>query len=164
MKTRNGFVSNSSSSSFIVGFEKDPKELSVSEIQSLFFGEKEIICSYDEGMLATELAKILHKDLFDAPELKTHEEFLEEVMSGYYPGYPKLDFPKDYSQEAYKKWHDEFDELNRAGASKIIDPFLKKNSQLRFFLLEYEDHSISGQILEHGNFWKNIPHIQVSKH
>jgi len=164
MKTRSGFVSNSSSSSFIVGLEKNPKELSVSEIQSLFFGGKEIICSYDEGMLATDLAKILHQDLQDAPELKTRRELLEEVMSGYYPGYPKLDYPKDFSKEAYKKWDAEFSKLNKIGATKIVDLFLDKYSNLRFFLVEYEDHSASGQILEYGSFWRNIPHIQVSKH
>lgn len=41
MKIRNGFVSNSSSSSFIVSFDKKPS--SAEELREILFGDKEYI-------------------------------------------------------------------------------------------------------------------------
>ena len=40
MKIRNGFVSNSSSSSFVVAFDKKPE--TVEELKKLLFGEEEV--------------------------------------------------------------------------------------------------------------------------
>jgi len=66
MKIRNGFVSNSSSSSFLVMWDKKPE--SQDELKNILFGEKIAISEmYSDRVVSTdELAKTLFRDLTEA--------------------------------------------------------------------------------------------------
>jgi len=69
MKTRNGFVSNSSSSSFVVAFPKEPK--SFDDVYEMVFDSKEGgIQPYDfvDGMSHTQIAERVWKDLQNGKE------------------------------------------------------------------------------------------------
>ncbi len=65
MKIRSGFVSNSSSSSFIVAFEKLPE--SAEEIKQMLFGNQEIVYCYDECRSANDIAERVFQDFQEQP-------------------------------------------------------------------------------------------------
>ncbi len=71
MKTRNGFVSNSSSSSFVVAFPKKPK--SVEDVHKMMFdGEDGRIQPYDfvDGLSYSQIAKRVWDDIKKKPKDK----------------------------------------------------------------------------------------------
>lgn len=80
MKIRNGFVSNSSSSSFIVAFDRVPK--SALELQGMLFGDEVTFYgSYGEDVYgAAEVAATVYNDLKGQRPL-TQKEILEMVNS-----------------------------------------------------------------------------------
>jgi len=85
MKTRSGFVSNSSSSSFIVGFKTIPKD--VEEMQRLLFGTlKKTKDGWDNRMNTKSLAKKVFKDNKNN-ELDLIDIIIEmnELLIGSYP-------------------------------------------------------------------------------
>jgi hypothetical protein len=100
MKKRNGFVSNSSSSSFIVAFSKTPE--SVDELQKMLFDDKleypypypDLIDSMDDKYkppLSWPTKDIAH-DVWNSLHHKqplTNHQVLDEIISGYFEGYPE---------------------------------------------------------------------------
>lgn len=63
MKTRNGFVSNSSSSSFVVAFPKEPKKFE-DVFDAMFDGKEGGISVYDmDGMSHNQIAEEVWKDI-----------------------------------------------------------------------------------------------------
>jgi len=117
MKTRRGYVSNSSSSSFIIGFKEKPK--SVEEVQELFFGKRENVpneCYYEKGngdcaeptFDTRELSETIFINIQTAVPM-TEAEVIEEINSGWFEGHPEYDYDGydelhayDYERE-YKK-------------------------------------------------------------
>lgn len=85
MKTRAGFVSNSSSSSFIVGFSEKP---TIEKLQRILFGHKKQIESgygKESGMYDTKmLTKIVYDDLVDQSPM-TCDEIIDAIQSGWPP-------------------------------------------------------------------------------
>ena len=61
MKHRPGFVSNSSSSSFVVAFDKIPEN--VKELQHMLFGNEKIFAGYENGYPVEEIAAIVFEDM-----------------------------------------------------------------------------------------------------
>jgi hypothetical protein len=61
MKIRNGFVSNSSSSSFVLVFDKKPK--SVDEVQTILFGDKKTITMYDQTITTKDASIVISQDV-----------------------------------------------------------------------------------------------------
>jgi hypothetical protein len=64
MKVRQGFVSNSSSSSFVVAFAKVPQ--SREELKALLWGSQERLSIYDDGITTEEASRTLWCDLQEA--------------------------------------------------------------------------------------------------
>jgi len=77
MKIRNGFVSNSSSSSFIVMWKKEPK--SAQEIKDILFPNKETHFFYDYSAPTIELAQTI----FNETKRVTDAEIKEYIRNQY---------------------------------------------------------------------------------
>ena len=71
MKIRNGFVSNSSSSSFIINYPK--RELKLEEVESYFGGYNSDIPTYIQGLMSFVLWKTQYDGAYQASELDRHD-------------------------------------------------------------------------------------------
>ena len=182
MKIRNGFVSNSSSSSFIVIFDKKPE--SVEEVRSLLYGKSKAVINYDEKMSTLVLAEIVFEDI-ENPEKcikcgdkksidKLVEEFEDIFWSPEYYTIPEEFTPdkkdmdelatlsKDkYSDERWKDISKISKKLAKIEAKKYLEIYKDK-----FILItNYSDNDGSIQSeLEHGDTFRNLIHIQISHH
>jgi hypothetical protein len=89
MKTRNGFVSNSSSSSFVVAFPKKPKN--PAEVWEIMFGGKDVVVScYDNGGLSySDIASRVFHSLESNKFKKATLKDIVEEFNGRYRYYPK---------------------------------------------------------------------------
>ena len=139
MKIRQGFISNSSSSSFILGFDKKPK--STDEVKKLFFaGMNHVsnVCYYgdnnEQPTFGTgNMAVTIFDDLQRAEPL-TEDQILEEIRNGYFEDAPEFDygdydkvyaFERDYKERTgkdirdnpkskeYKIWNKMFNEIHK---------------------------------------------------
>jgi len=168
MKIRNGFVSNSSSSSFVVAFPKKPE--SAEEVQEIMFGntECEAFDCYDYETTTTEIAEQVFKDIKKA----TIKDMAESLSHGWFSG--RVDSwektrdlswqnPKD-RKKIDKIWKD-CDEANEKIAGNIIKKFRKDNKGSFFAVFHYGDSD--GEffcIMEHGGIFDSLENIQTSYH
>jgi hypothetical protein len=110
MKIRSGFVSNSSSSSFVVAFDKTPT--SQWELLEMLYppgkdGQRVgVLSPYDfhESIDAGSAASLVWAQLEGQKPLRKHQ-ILEEILTGYFEGHASINFDgedRDISNE-YKK-------------------------------------------------------------
>jgi hypothetical protein len=102
MKVRNGFVSNSSSSSFVVAFEKKP---TIEELTKMLYGDAEVIPDeYRTDIVYSPeyLAETIHNRMFGDPEneITTIEQFVEAI-EGFEPNEADLELEgvEEYSEQ-----------------------------------------------------------------
>ena len=135
MKTRQGFVSNSSSSSFIVCFHTMPKDRD--DLQKMLFGDEAFLRGGDDRhggnrkWLTSQVAQRVWDDMV-GNEL-TADEALEEA---------------EY----------EYDHLH-------AQEFIEKNRGGRFFEFSYGDHDGEFESdLERGSIFSQLPYLYINMH
>lgn len=159
MKIRLGFVSNSSSSSFVVAFPSIPS--SVEEVKKMLFGDTTAIDIYDNSIETSKMARIVLEDMREKGVV-TENDIIEEIASGYCWFFEHLEINCDWYNksdiEAYYEYRDK-------EASKLVRKFIESHRNSHFFIFEYCDND--GPLystMEHGEIFSRIPHIRISKH
>ena len=175
MKVRSSFVTNSSSSSFIVTFDKTPE--STEEMQKMLFdGRKEYPSPYGDNYWSTEeIAKIVFGDM---GAQATREEIIEELENSvHHSVYMKYDrespnYPYDqadnevaidkYREASRKHWDMVDSECKRLAKEKYAELFEGKSD---VYIFSYADENGDlGCAIEHGILFDNVEHIKISNH
>jgi hypothetical protein len=178
MKIRNGFVSNSSSSSFVVALACAPGELTedwVKETFKLFYQEQitrltgdlktcspKVIDPEDYELIARLLTEYEHPnrwELNNDPEYKAATEAAEAIPWG----------SSEEERHAYRKALKPYRIIQKQRSDalhvKVIEEFLKENKGKYLYELTYSGND--GRLdadLEHGDHWYYAGHITYSQH
>lgn len=183
MKIRTGFVSNSSSSNFIVAFPRVPK--SAKEVQKILFGNELLFDgAYDEGRTNTEeIAKTVWGDI--KPQKRWSEKFRNvnisnAVAGGWSDGVnienfkiiPDCITKAEYNGEtiitAKPREQVDWDKYNEAcekEQKKVVDNLLEHWEGKTIYVFTYGDEGGAYEsILEHGGIFDSLPHRQISCH
>lgn len=188
MKIRQGFVSNSSSSSFIVGFNKKPK--TIGQLFDLMFPkyyEGHVINYYDtqipvsfvidrvwhdmskqlttkqvkqyiEDYASTEAhIEVMHADTFYQEESKIYSKFF--LLFG-----EKYGENQDFKDQI-KKIKEAEDLIIKENMVKYVEEARRILDGKKCFFFEYSDNeSKEESVLEHGDVFRNVPHITINNH
>jgi len=172
MKIRSGFVSNSSSSSFIVAFPSVPN--TVEELQEMIFGDEKIYpnpyiweANDRYGWPAEEVAETVWKDLQSRGTI-TREQALEAAQNGYLDEADRPEYPSHTIQDpelrakAWDEYSAKSDAANRSVAEKFLDKVPEGHVLAEF---EYSDNDGPYfTALEHGPLFMKLLHLRVSHH
>lgn len=180
MKIRTDFVTNSSSSSFIVAFDKIPE--SIEELKEMMFSddEKKYRCfsgPYDGNFFDINvIAEIVFNDIKNQ-KVNDFKAIKEEFgsFSKYdedYHMYTKLAYPEypEYDrtdEKARKKAWDAYSKECEKVKNDAYKNFMKSKSfkGKKLFIFEYSDNSGTlGCAMEHGSLFKKFKYLRVSKH
>ncbi len=183
MKIRNGFVSNSSSSSFVVAFPRRPK--SAEDVREILFGDlkhfppdarvnheamvleldgDELIRAKERGVYLTkQIAQTVWEDL--KPQRANCKRRIKETFR--YSEYISFDkFRKPGSSGNY----DDIDWKAHERAQEAIDQRNYTDAMRQFegqlvYLFSYADENGSYfSVMEHGGIFNKLPHEQISNH
>jgi len=180
MKTRTGFVSNSSSSSFVVLFPKVPK--TVEDVKKMVFSKDESFYPRPSGSdLKTwrinkeyweveEVAKTIFSDIQEQ-EVNNKEAMLNEVDGGVNPDDFRSGVATTYERgDGTSYTINEIDwkayyKAEHKQSKRILEAFLKNNTETAGYVFEYSDNDSGySSALEHDGLFENLPHIKTSKH
>jgi len=174
MKIRNGFVSNSSSSSFIVVFPKAPKNSE--DVRKMLFkkGETRYDGPYDDDFYPVD--DVSQRVWDDIKEQKVNDfDVASELLS--HDGYGDPDAP-DYDNfkiDGTVDW-EEYNKANMKYGEKRMNDFFnhrkvklqklnKEEVDLVFYTFEYSDNSGEFECaLEHGGVFDNLKNLRISNH
>ena len=157
MKMRLGFVSNSSSSSFIVSFHTNPK--SVEDVQKQMFGHTDENNIWEDNFSTRTIAMAVFDSIQKAGRPANKKEISEAISCGWFEGMP--DFPEgDYTTKKWQKYEKECDKV----VEKIATKFIKENNGRTIYTFHYSDEDVLGCVMEHSDIFYNLPHKQISCH
>jgi len=183
VKIRTGFVSNSSSSMFVVAFPREPK--SIKDVHEMMFNGHPFLGNpYDDGKTETKkIAQTVWGDIKPQKRWK-HTTMLnrvnDAVRGGWLSGQPNYDDFKiiphhitelEYDNKtiitarvreqtdwkAYSKACDEHTQV-------VVDELLKEFKGQKIYIFRYGDDRDYFSVLEHGGIFNNLPHKQISCH
>ncbi len=180
MKIRKGFVSNSSSSSFIIAFPHRPK--SVEDLKEMMFGKQEWHFTDIYGgesdtptlpIAEAVLAKIKGKR--SAGKKRIFESLFHGWFDSYmfpemFPGYyspsektRKLSWQNEADREEIDRIHEEAEKINKDRANAIAEGFMKGHEECFLAVMEFSDND-GEAILEHSGIFGRVDHIRTSYH
>ncbi len=159
MKIRRGFVSNSSSSSFIVAFPKD-MPMTEEALKQYLFGEQKTLSYCDYTAIVDEAAHVILQSM--KQQTPNDREVLMVACDGWIDGAPDFKMfeisENKYDWDAFKAADDEF-------RGKFLEKFMSEHVDMDVYSFEFSDnHSELECTLEHGGTFDNVPHECISRH
>jgi len=167
MKIKTDFISNSSSSSFIVAFDKPVKKFS--DVQHLISREDKAIQVLNDAKpqrarkikLSKALVSVIAEELSHGYEGTDYEKFQKTFCER-----EGIDVNDLYQNNTWMRaFYDEYNKVNmKIYTEKAVD-FIKENEGKYLYLFTYadEDGEFMGE-MEHGFTFEKVPHITIYKH
>lgn len=162
MKIRTDFISNSSSTSFILALSEKPK--TASELRQLLFNDDKFFIHYDSKYTTQEIADVVF-DKLSTREALSSEELIEVVGSGIldgnYGSCLKYDLVCQLCNNNYDKILAMLEELNAV----TIEAFTKRYAERKYYEVTFSDND--GDLhacIEHGDTFSQIPHLYINNH
>jgi len=156
MKIRIGFVSNSSSSSFIIAIDKNDIDsyTSIDKLkETVFKGNDSIPSMYDcnTRLDTTKLSTMLAREISNAVGDVLDYDELVSLFRDDYTDYPS--YPRSTSEECIKKYEtavNKFNIANYNNANEKAQEFITKNSGKQVCIISFGDDDDYGCQLEHS--------------
>jgi hypothetical protein len=167
MKIRNGFVSNSSSSSFIVAFKKVPT--SCKKLQRMLFGnETKFGGTYRSSPTydADYIAEVVWQDMQRSGSA-SKKKIADVIKVGWADDRPDLDeYVITFDDENGREYNwDKYRESINKWANKKAQEFTNENPNCKFYIFSYNDNdSQMYSEMEHGDLFRKLPHLTVNCH
>jgi len=193
MKIRDGFVSNSSSSSFVVALDKCPE--SEEELEHMLFKDDKThlespFHAYIEGGQVTWTSMYVAETLFNTTQVKASDDNIKKAISESFdtnitnmkfprsPAFPDIRYEyelwkdekkyekeiKEYRKKQTEAWH-KYDKEHNLWVAKCMKTIAKKfkNKHVVVFSFSDNDGTFSAA-LEHGDVFEKVPFIRFSHH
>ena len=163
MKTRNGFVSNSSSSSFIVAFPFLPKSIKAIK-EMLFKYDKHFYYLYDcehlQKWSINKVCKAIREQLKGQKPNDT-DNIIKAFQGGWHDDIVDFD---DYKLPDGKCDWETIGVVSEKIAHNRADNFLMAHPKKYIYTFEFADDTDFGAALEHGDTFENVRSIRISRH
>ena len=182
MKIRNGFVSNSSSSSFVVAFPHVPQ--SVEEVEELLFGahygsyypqdehrlfNKQAVAVEIDGeefiraravgiFLTTRVAKTVWEDIQE--QKPNDKDAIMDILSRN----SSVNYVSFRNQDGSTDWGRYNRECRRVAAIEAKQTMKEWKYQIVYTFCYSDNNGHYGSAMEHGGLFNSLPHKQISEH
>lgn len=169
MRYRTGFVSNSSSSSFVVAFDKIPE--SAEELRQMLFGDAKMFEGFDVSIITKQcfedMKDTLHGEEWgqNGPVEYNQPLSTKAILDFFQKG--SLDGDPDYRIDDINDddaWEARSRRLNKHRATLAME-FISSNKGKFIFGFNYSDND--GEMfssMEHGGLFRRLPHVRFNEH
>ena len=166
MKVRQGFVSNSSSSSFIVAFPRG-MEINETSVHEYLYGKNPItLSSYGDGISSTDATAAIVRAMKD--QVPNNQKELDDALGGYLEDAPAyydiVTADRDDTELREQQWK-EYRALGDAHRSKTLNAITKEWGDVDLYVFTFSDNDGHfWSTMEHGPTFDNVRHKRISNH